>query len=186
MNQQEAKSLLASAQCIATMENIELAVAEMAVKINARLQDSNPIVLVIMTGGLIFSGHLLPKLNFPLEIDYLQANRYEKNLAGGDINWRVEPKLDVRQRCVLILDDILDEGITLGAVSEKIYDLGASEVLSAVLINKQLSVTKVIQADFIGMDLPDLFLFGFGLDVFGYWRNLPDIYALSPIIAKDF
>ncbi|MDE3020755.1 MAG: hypoxanthine-guanine phosphoribosyltransferase [Pseudomonadota bacterium] len=186
MTPEAAESLLESAVCVAGTEKIERALSDMAMAISNRLEKSNPVILPVMTGALIFAGHLLPKLTFPLEIDYLQANRYGQNMTGGRVHWRIEPRIDLHGRSVLILDDILDKGITLEAVCKKMASYGASEVLTAVFVNKRLAASRNMKADFIGLELPDRFLFGFGLDIYGYWRNLPRIYAIPENKYKDF
>ena len=185
MTPEAAKSLLLSSQCVADIEEIDHALSDMANKINLRFAESNPVILAVMTGAMVFAGQLLPRLSFPMEIDYLQVNRYGKNLTGGTICWRIEPQINLHGRSVLIIDDVLDEGITLDAACKKAFSLGASEVLTAVFINKQINTAKAIQADFIGIELPDRFLFGFGLDASGYWRNLPCIYAMASNQNKD-
>jgi hypoxanthine phosphoribosyltransferase len=177
----EVKQVRAEADCLADEARIEQALDEMAAAITARLGDADPLVYTIMNGGLVLAGKILPKLNFPLEVAYLHATRYGHALNGTMLDWRVRPTQDLRGRSVLVLDDILDEGYTLLAVMEHLRNEGAAEVLSAVLVDKQhdRKAQPGMRPDFCGIDLPDRFLFGCGMDYKGYWRNTPGIYALK-------
>ncbi len=155
------------------------AVARLAREITARLAESFPLVLCVMRGGVIFTGQLLPQLRFPLELDYIEVTRYGISTRGGELSWRMAPGQAVEGRTVLVLDDILDEGHTLAAIREKLVAMGASRVFIAVLSEKDTGQAKPVKADFIGVKLPNRYVFGYGLDVKGAWRNLPEIYALK-------
>lgn len=179
MDATKAHKLLAEAELIHSAEVVNAAVAELATQITARLADKNPLVLCVMTGGLVFCGQLLIRLNFPLEFDYLHATRYGPDTQGGKISWRSAPWTSVKGRNVLVVDDILDEGVTLAAVKESLRRMGALEVLTAVFTDKLNGKTKPITADFCGLTVPDRFVFGFGMDVDGAWRHLPAIYAMK-------
>jgi hypoxanthine phosphoribosyltransferase len=154
-------------------------VDRLAGEIAVRFADAQPLVLTVMGGAVVFAGHLLPKLVFPLDCDYLHVTRYGDATSGGALAWVAEPRLPVKGRVVLLLDDILDEGITLAAVKARMLAQGATECLVAVLADKELGRQKPIHADFIGLSLPNRYVFGFGMDVKGAWRNLPAIYAVK-------
>jgi hypoxanthine phosphoribosyltransferase len=126
----------------------------------------------------VFAGRVLPLLNFPMEFDYIHATRYGAGTSGGRVDWKVGPKGNVADRVVLVLDDILDQGDTMLAIRERILGLGASAFYSAVLTDKSKAAPKPIRADFVGLSLPDRYVFGCGMDAHGIWRNLPAIYAL--------
>ena len=179
MNAQKARQLLADAELIHSEAVVQSALNDVAQVIRQRLADKNPLVLCVMTGGVIFCGQLLPKLDFPLDFDYLHATRYGPETQGGKISWRSAPWIPVKDRTVLVVDDILDEGVTLAAVKESLKRLGAAEVLLAVFADKLNGKTKPISADFCGLTVPDRFVFGYGMDVDGAWRNLPAIYAMK-------
>ena len=132
-----------------------------------------------MRGGVIFAGQLLLQLRFPLEVDYLEVTRYGAATRGGDIEWKVTPGTTVAGRVVLVLDDILDEGRTLAAIRDKVRAAGAKAFYSAVFAEKDTGRPKPVAADFVGIHVPDRYVFGFGMDVRGAWRNLPEIYALN-------
>lgn len=179
MDYEEARNLLAEAELIHPEAEIQTALTRVAGEISNVLADKNPLVLCVMTGGVIFCGQLLPKLNFPLDFDYLHATRYGPETQGGKISWRMAPWMSVKDRLVLVIDDILDEGITLAAVKESLLHLGAEQVLLAVFADKENGKSKPIAADFCGLTVPDRFVFGYGMDVGGAWRNLPAIYAMK-------
>ena len=179
MNAQKARQLLADAELIHSEAVVQSALNDVAQVIRQRLADKNPLVLCVMTGGVIFCGQLLPKLDFPLDFDYLHATRYGPETQGGKISWRMAPWTSVKDRVVLVVDDILDEGVTLSAVKESLTRLGAAEVLLAVFTDKANGKQKPISADFCGLTVPDRFVFGYGMDIDGAWRNLPAIYAMK-------
>ena len=158
---------------------VEAAITRLSQEITAILSDKSPIVICVMGGGIVFAGQLLTQLSFPLEVDYVHASRYQNNTVGKTLTWQSLPKLDLTNRTVLLLDDILDEGITLLAIREKCLELGAKLVLSAVLVEKKLTHIKPIAAEFVGLEVPDRYVFGYGMDAYGWWRNLSAIYALA-------
>ena len=181
MNSQEARALLAKAELIHSEAAVQEALAGVAARICTQLADKHPLVLCVMSGGVIFCGQLLPKLDFPLDFDYLHATRYGADTQGGKISWRSAPWISVKDRVVLVVDDILDEGVTLAAVKESLKRLGAIEVLLAVFADKLNGKQKPVSADFIGLTVPDRFVFGYGMDAGGAWRNLPAIYAMKDV-----
>ena len=176
---EEALRELERADLVCSSARLQEAIARMAREISSALGDSFPLVLCVMRGAVVFSGHLLPQLVFPLEFDYLDVSRYGVRTQGGEIDWRTEPGGRVAQRIVLVLDDVLDEGHTLAAIRGRLLADGASRVLVAVLVDKAIARARPLRPDFTGVTLPDRYLFGFGMDVRGLWRNLPDIYALG-------
>jgi hypoxanthine phosphoribosyltransferase len=175
----QAQQLLDQADCVASAETVQAALDRLAGEIAAALAKDFPLVLAVMGGAVVFAGQLLPRLGFPLEFDYLHVTRYRGNTQGGEMEWRVLPGQNVVGRNVLVLDDILDEGETLAAIRDKLIDMGAARVWSAVLTDKANGLTKPIRADFSGLSVPDRFVFGCGMDAYGLWRNLPAIYALK-------
>lgn len=179
MTPQEAKRMLDEAELVCSAHVIQSTIDRMALEITDALADRYPLVLTVMGGAVVFAGQLLPRLAFPLECDYLHATRYGADLAGSELTWIVEPRKPLAGRTVLVLDDILDEGVTLAAIKEKILSLGAADCLLAVLAEKELGHAKPVQADFTGVRLPNRFLFGCGMDARGAWRNLPAIYAVK-------
>jgi hypoxanthine phosphoribosyltransferase len=157
---------------------VQAAIGKVATEIQRQFKDRYPLVLVVMGGAVVFAGQLLPKLRMPLDLDYIHATRYGAATSGGGIAWRVEPPEGVRGRAVLVLDDILDGGHTMVAIRDRLLGLGAASFHCAVLVEKLLEKQKPIVADFVGLTIPDRFVFGCGMDAKGYWRNLPEIRAM--------
>ncbi|HVT62818.1 MAG TPA: hypoxanthine-guanine phosphoribosyltransferase [Legionellaceae bacterium] len=165
-----------------SIPEIEQALDKLALEIEQKLGQKNPVILCVMVGGVVPLGNLLLRLNFPLELDYVHATRYCGAMSGGILNWKVKPKIDLRNRTVLIVDDILDGGVTLAAILEEISQMGAAEVYSAVLLDKyQKRVPEGLQhADFVGLQVEDHYVFGYGMDYKEYLRNAPGIYKVAP------
>lgn len=185
---ERALSLMASAECIYDDQQVQTALLGVADKLNARFAQTDtpqfPLVLGVMGGAVVFAGQLLTKLGFPLEFDYIHVTRYGENDRGGQVVWKVMPRASVVGRSVIVLDDILDEGNTLAEVKRHLLELGAAEVLVAVFADKDLGREKPIQADYVGLTVPNKFIVGYGMDAYGYWRNLPGIWAIQPDTLK--
>jgi hypoxanthine phosphoribosyltransferase len=171
--------ILDTAELIHSAAAVDAAIERVAAEIAAKLSDQYPLVLSVMGGAVVFTGRILPLLNFPLDFDYIHASRYGAATSGGTVDWKVEPKGNVAGRVVLVLDDILDIGDTMLATRERVLGLGARAFYSAVLTDKNRGLAKPICADFIGLSVPDRYVFGCGMDAHGIWRNLPAIYALN-------
>lgn len=171
--------MLARAEQLLAPDAVGQAVARIAGEITAALCEDQPLLLAVMRGGVVFAGQLLPLLRFPLDFDYVDVTRYGDATRGGELDWRVDVPATVRDRTVLVVDDILDEGHTLAAIRRRLLEAGARRVLIAVFADKQLPRSKPVAADFTGVQVPDRYVFGFGMDVRGLWRNLPAVYALS-------
>ena len=176
---QRARDILQQAELLYPAEQVQASLHKVAQQINAALAETHPLVLSVMGGAVVFTGQLLPLLDFPLDFDYVHMSRYGDARHGGKVRWKVEPCENVRGRVVLVLDDILDEGHTLAALRQRVMELGASRFYSAVFADKRHGRAKPIHADFVGMELPDRFVFGYGMDIEGAWRNLPAIYAVK-------
>ena len=174
-----ARDILKTAEVVCDAAQVNAAVTRISGDINAMLAGDNPLVVIVMRGAVVFAGQLLPQLNFPLDVDSIDATRYGDATRGGEIVFRALPVSDVAGRLVLLLDDILDEGITLQAIRDKLLSMGARKIMIAVLAEKHTGNAKPVTADFVGLTLPDRYVFGCGMDIQGYWRNLPAIYALK-------
>ncbi len=177
---QDILKIQSKAKLIHSEQEVNAAIRKMATKITAKLKDTNPIILPVMNGGLIPAGKLIPLLNFPLQIDYLQFTRYNNTTKGGELKVDKEPKLSLKGRTVLIVDDILDKGITLQAVVDYCKAQGAKAVYTAVIANKATPKAPNVatEADFTGLVVEDLYLFGVGMDYKGYFRNINGIWAI--------
>ena len=170
----------ADAELLHTRLEVEQAMDRIASQITETLADKNPVILCVMTGGIVPTGILIPKLAFPLELDYVHATRYRGDTSGRDIQWLKKPGSNLRDRNVLLIDDILDEGITLSAIMEECRKQSAREIFTAVLVDKQVSRPRGLgQADFSGLTIPDRYVFGYGMDYRGQFRNAAGIYAVK-------
>jgi len=178
-----ARALLESAEELFTKQDVDNAVTAMADTLNARYNQPDaeefPLVLGVMGGAVVFTGNLLPQLTFPLEFDYIHVSRYGDEDKGGEVVWKVVPRSNVAGRTVIVLDDILDEGETLAHVKQRLLDMGAKEVVLAVFADKAIGKVKPVKADIVGITIPNRFVVGFGMDAYGYWRNLPGLWAIN-------
>ncbi len=175
----EIQKIQKNAQLVHTEAEVEAAIDCMAEQINAVMAERNPIVLCVMNGGIVTAGKLLTKLTFPLTLDAINVSRYGKQVTGSNINWRQKPASSLKDKVVLIIDDILDQGLTLEAIYKFCQEQGASHIYSAVLVDKKLNSPKPVKADFIGLSVADHYLYGYGMDYKGYLRNAPGIYACA-------
>ncbi|MGA9852325.1 MAG: hypoxanthine-guanine phosphoribosyltransferase [Gammaproteobacteria bacterium] len=176
----EVRQVQREAELLHSEQAVQAAVGRLAEDITRVLADGNPLVLCVMTGGLIPAGWLLPRLRFPLQLDYVHATRYRGDIKGHDLEWRVRPEIPLGDRVVLLVDDIFDEGLTLARIVEDCRAQHACQVFTAVLVQKRHDRNRGgMQPDFVGLTTPDKYLFGCGLDYKTYLRNLPAIYAVS-------
>ncbi|MCK9396561.1 MAG: hypoxanthine-guanine phosphoribosyltransferase [Methylobacter sp.] len=174
---EEINRVRATADLLHSEQEVEAAIDKMAWEINIALADRNPLLLCVINGGIVAAGKLLTRLTIPLTIDSIHASRYQNQTSGGSIKWLVQPETPLKGRTVLIVDDILDEGITLAAICQYCREHGAAAVYSAVLADKILDHQKPVTADFIGLKVENRYLFGYGMDYKGYLRNVAGIYA---------
>ena len=175
----QAWAFLENSDGVAGAGEVQAAIRRIATEISERLSGAYPMVLAVMGGAVVFAGQLLPLLRFPLDFDYIHASRYGAATRGAGVDWKVSPPGLVSGRTVLVLDDILDHGETMNAIRNRLLELGAKEFYCAVLVEKNLGKKRPITADFVGLTIPDRFVFGCGMDAKGYWRNLPEIRAMK-------
>lgn len=173
--------ILERSDCLYNLEDINNALDKMADAITAELADQNPLILCVMIGALVPLGQLATRLHFPLEIDYIHVTRYRGTTRGGDLHWLVEPRQSLKDRTILIVDDIMDGGLTLSAIIDYCNQAGAKKVYSAVMVNKIRKREPGVHFEphFSGLTTEDRYVFGFGLDYKEYLRNAPGIYAVS-------
>jgi hypoxanthine phosphoribosyltransferase len=169
------------AECLYTEAEVEVAIARLGEVLTARYRDSNPLVLAVVNGGIIFCGKLLTHLAFPLELEAIHASRYRGKTRGSLLEWRLLPTLPLQDRAVLVVDDVLDEGFTLAEIIAYCRKEGAASVETAVLVDKLLDRAKPCRADYVGLTAPDRYLFGYGMDYKNYLRNAAGIYACKDL-----
>ncbi|MDH5181363.1 MAG: hypoxanthine-guanine phosphoribosyltransferase [Gammaproteobacteria bacterium] len=179
MTPEQAEQAYQEADCLFSNAQVAAALDNMADAMQQRLAGSNPLMLVVMTGGIIPAGHLLTRLQFPMQIDYIHATRYRGETSGGTLHWIAEPSFPLQDRTVVIVDDILDEGVTLDELIKFCQAAGATAVYSAVLVEKNKPRAVSIKADFVGLVTEDRYLFGYGMDYKDYLRNAAGIYAVK-------
>ena len=159
--------------------SVEYAIDRIAVRIKLELADALPIFICIMNGGLPFMWDLTKRLNFPLSMDFMYATRYD-GLEGGDLKIHTRPQTDLCDRNVVVVDDVIDHGVTLRAVVNELEEVAGS-VWTAVLVDKsparRRTDVQTIEPDFVALSAPSRFLIGRGMDFDGLYRNLPAIYA---------
>ena len=176
----EITKIYASAECLYSAEEVSKGLDRLAGTIQEELGDSYPLLLCIMLGAIVTTGQLVTRLQFPLQIDYLHVTRYKGKTKGGSLDWHRRPDIPMKDRTVLVVDDILDEGHTLAAIVDYCTAQGAERVLSAVLVEKQHTRKRPdIKADFVALNVEDRYVFGYGMDYHNHLRNLPGIYAVG-------
>lgn len=169
---------MAHSDVVFTESEVNSAIDRMALQLQEEITAASVVLLCVMRGGLYLAGQLMGRLSLPARLDYLQANRYQ-GTAGHEIVWSKQPELDLNGQTVIVLDDILDEGVTLAAVVQYCRQAGANQVITAVLTEKDNGLQKPLKADVVGLVVPNRYVFGCGMDVYGWWRNLPEIRALA-------
>ena len=168
-----------SAELLFDRARLDAAIGAMGSAIATELKGEVPLFLSVMNGGLIFGGVLSLAIASDLEFDYVHATRYRSSTQGHELTWIKRPRADLAARTVLLADDILDEGYTLKAIRDFCLEQGALRVLIAVMCQKIHGRTAPgIRADFVGVQVPDRYVFGFGMDYYEQGRNLPGIYAI--------
>ncbi len=176
----EIRKVVAHAERLFSPEDVDVAVDRMAAEMNAVLAEKDPLLLCVMTGGVVPTGLLLPRLRFPLELDYLHVSRYRGQTSAGEIEWLRRPHCPLSGRVVVVVDDVLDEGLTLSAILEACKRDGAAEALTAVLVAKRLQrCAGKPSPNFVGFETDERYLFGYGMDYKNYLRNAPGIFAVS-------
>ncbi|CAL1240788.1 hypoxanthine-guanine phosphoribosyltransferase [Candidatus Methylocalor cossyra] len=178
---EEIQRVAAEAECLYTQAQVEAALDRLAEEITARLADRHPVLIAVLNGGIIPTAGLAMRLAFPLEIDSLKAGRYQGETTGATMRWLLQPALPLAGRTVLVVDDVLDEGITLAEILRHCREAGAAAVYSAVLVDKQLGREKPCRPDFVGLGAGNHYLFGYGMDYKGYFRNWPGIFACKTV-----
>ncbi len=179
---QHIRDVFRNAKCIYNKAEINSALDQLSATISYELSESDPIFLCVVVGGIIPVGCLLPRLDFPLTVDYVHATRYGDKFVGQEVKWIAKPRCDMKGRTVVIVDDILDGGLTLEAIKAYCKEQQAEKIYTAVLVDKEDARQPggTPRADFTGLTVGNEYVFGYGLDYKGYLRNAPGIYAVPP------
>ena len=176
----EALAIRRDARQLFTSAEVSLAIEGMARELAPRLADRNPVIVTVMRGGAFTAAELCRHFDFPYEVDYVHPTRYGEVIEGAELHWRVRPAPTLSGRVVLVIDDILDRGLTLSAINSELERIGVAQQLTAVLVVKRLaSPVSRPSVDVVGLEVDDVYVFGSGMDYKGYWRGLPGLYALA-------
>lgn len=180
INNYSSMEFLEAVDLLYSLEELQQSLSELASEITSTYQSEVPLLIGIMNGGLITLGQLLPLISRSVDVDYCHATRYGKALKGSELDWLVYPRQSLQGRDVLLVDDIYDEGVTLKLVVDYCWQQGAQSVKTLVLLDKQHN-RKVdnFDVDYCGLTIEDRYVFGFGLDYKGRYRNAPGIFALK-------
>ncbi|MBN1684808.1 MAG: hypoxanthine-guanine phosphoribosyltransferase [Gammaproteobacteria bacterium] len=182
ISSREIQNMQKNMVCLHTQQEVEVAIDRVAEAMNQTFSaDDLPIFLCTMNGAVIFMGQLLPRLRFPLQIDYVHTARYYGTMHAGDLHWIAKPTTSLQDRIIVIVEDIIDSGITLARVIDYCEQQGAKKIYTAALVDKEheRSENGIETVDFAGLHVEDKFLLGYGLDYQGFFRNLPGIYAVQ-------
>lgn len=176
----EALAVRRNARPLFSAAEVSAAIEQMAHKLATRLRPANPVIVTVMYGGAFTAVELCRHFDFPYEVDYVHPTRYRDSLEGGELQWRVRPSPALAGRTVLVVDDVLDRGLTLRALESELARVGVAELLMAVLVVKRVAhVEPRPRVDAAGLEVDDVYVFGAGMDYRGYWRGLPGLYALT-------
>lgn len=171
---------LARSSVLFEREHLLAEITRMGREIDQALGGDSALFITVMNGALVFAGHLAIAVSAPLEFDYVHATRYHSGTEGKKLKWLRKPQVDMHGRTVILADDILDEGHTLKAVRDACLEAGAARVLVAALcVKRHDRCCDGIAADFVGVEVPDEYVFGFGMDYHEQGRNLPHVYTLG-------
>ena len=174
-----ATSILTKSTILYTNNEIDRGIKKLAKQIESEIDGDIPLFLTVMNGGIFFAAELLKNLKTPFLCDYIHASRYGNETFGSShITWYRQPQAkDIVNRSIYIIDDILDEGYTLAEISRFIKDIGAKSCKLVVLIDKEIDKIKPVSADYVAFRAPNQYLFGYGMDIYGLYRQLPDVYV---------
>ena len=181
LNYNQALEILANSTILYSEKQLEQRIVAMAKQIEAEIKGEIPVFLNVMNGGMFFGAELLKHISGPFISDYIHASRYgDATFGASHITWYRQPKVDdIRGKIVYILDDILDEGHTLAEIKRFLFDAGVKDCKVVVLIDKNIDKEKPVKADYVGYTSPNHFLFGYGMDIYGLYRQLPHIYMYN-------
>ena len=173
------QSILKQSSILYSSREIHLAIKNIAEEINQDIQSDVLYVLTVMNGGLFFSAHLIPLLKHTIHHDYIHATRYGNKAKGGLVHWIKDPDDIIKGKNILLVDDILDEGVTLSQIISKCKKMGAKNIFYTALFNKLIDKEKTILPSYHVLNVPNKFVFGFGLDYKGFGRALPDLHIIN-------
>ncbi|PRZ01348.1 hypoxanthine phosphoribosyltransferase [Marinilabilia salmonicolor] len=158
--------------------DIKKALWEMAEKMNKELKDQNPLMICILNGSFMFSADLMKLIDFPCEISFVKLASYEGMGSTGKVKQLIGLNEEIEGRTVVLLEDIVDTGVTIENLMNQLDSQKPKDVKVATLLFKPEACKKNVKLDYVGLEIPNDFIVGYGLDYDGYGRNLPDIYTV--------
>jgi hypoxanthine phosphoribosyltransferase len=159
-------------------DRLQRRVEELAVEINNDLSDKDVIFLGILNGAFLFAADLFRKIEFPVRISFLKLASYKGTGSSGTVKELIGWNENIKGKTVVIIEDIVDTGNTIERIVDELIIRKAGEVRIAALFFKPSAYLKDISLDYVGFEIPDDFVIGYGLDYDGYGRNLPSVYTL--------
>ncbi|MDJ0881353.1 MAG: hypoxanthine-guanine phosphoribosyltransferase [Gammaproteobacteria bacterium] len=179
MQIKQALELHQQAQQLFDQPQVDEAIKTLADQLKPDLEEQFPLLLCVMNGGLYLTGQLMRLWNFPMTVDYVHATRYRLATLGRDVLWKAYPQNSLKDRHVIIVDDIFDQGFTLEEVKSYCLKQGAKKCTSVFLIRKTHNRKKAdIEADFCALECDDFYVYGSGMDFHSHFRNLPGVFAV--------
>ena len=168
-----------------TDKMLAIRIAALGREIERDFRTRDMVIVALLNGTVMFLGDLIRHLSLPLRLDFMGVSSYGKGTESGDLVFTKELRLDVRGRDVLLVDDILDTGKTVRRVEEKLCLLGPRRIKVCVLLDKPTRRVEKVKADFVGFEIPDVFVVGYGLDYAEKYRNLPFVGVLKPEMYRQ-
>lgn len=159
-------------------ERIQQEVKRIAMQMNEELQGKDPIFLGILNGSFMFASDLYKLLEFPCQITFLKVASYSGTKSTGSVKQLIGINLDIKDRCVVVLEDIVDTGITLDTIVRQLSGFEPAEIKVATFLHKPEATRREVPLDYVGIEIPNDFILGYGLDYDGYGRNFKEIYQL--------
>jgi hypoxanthine phosphoribosyltransferase len=168
-----------------TDEQLARRIRQLSRQIERDFTGREMVIVSLLNGTVMFLADLIRHISLPLRLDFIGVSSYGAGTESGDLVFTKELRLDVRGRDVLLVDDILDTGKTMRRVLEKLRLLGPRRIRTCVLLNKVARRVEKIEADYVGFEIPDYFVVGYGLDYAEKYRNLPFVGVLKPERYKN-
>jgi len=178
MSEKRIKVLDLTFEIIIPEETIQQEISRIARQMNRDLAEKNPIFLGILNGAFMFASDLFKQITIPCQITFLKLASYEGTQTTGTVRQLIGINQDLKDRTVVLLEDIVDTGITLDTILRQLNGYEPKEILVATLLHKPDALQKDVRLNYVGFEIPNEFVLGFGLDYNGYARNLPEIYTL--------
>lgn len=161
-------------------QELGVIVDDLAVRINHRYHQKTPLFVVVLNGAFMFASDLIKKVDVNCEVSFLRVSSYRGTASTGEVKELMPIGTDVEGRDVILVEDIVDTGKTMGEIKQKMMDAGAQSVSICTLLYKPDAFQGNYPIDFIGIEIPDRFVVGYGLDYDGLGRNLPSVYQIKP------